>query len=472
MVQEPPHDPGRGEPSEETELTIPEALALAVQLHRDDHRLEAEPIYLAVLEAVPEHIDALNFLGVLAHQEGRSEEAERLIRRALDLAPDHPDAVNNLGNVLKDTGRLGEAEAAYRRVLELDPEHPGAMNNLGVVLKEQKRLDEAIETLQNLVRLRPNYADAHYNLGNALKRAGQVREAVESYFRAISIDPRRNESRRLLAYALHMLGRKNDAVKVLDDWLALEPDNPIALHLRAACSGEGVPDRASDRFVRQVFDDFAASFDERLKGLGYRAPELLADLVAEAIPNAAGDLRVLDVGCGTGLCGSLLRPYARKLAGVDLSPNMIARARERGAYDALEVAELTEYLVRARQEYDLMVSADTLVYFGPLEKVFEAAGGALRPGGLFAFTLERAESSQAPDGFLLHHHGRYSHSEAYVRRCLEEAGLEARVLRHAVLRLEAGKPVEGLVVLTGRPGPTARAKRPQPRPNGGRRRSQ
>lgn len=431
----------------ERDLTIPEALALAVELHRDRRLTEAEKLYRAVLEAVPEHPDALNFLGVLSNQQGNPAEGERLIRRSLDLAPEHPDALNNLGNVLKGAGRLTEAEAAYRRVLEVRPDHVGALNNLGVVLKDQKRLEEAIATLQRAVGLWPEYADAHYNLGNALKRSGRLREGIESYCRAISLDPRQAHSRKVLAYSLYLLGRKNEAVSVLDDWLALEPDHPVAVHLRAACSGEGVPDRASDRFIRQVFDEFAASFDARLKGLEYRAPELVAEAVSKAVGEPSAVLDVLDAGCGTGLCGPLLRPYARSLTGVDLSPAMAGKARERGVYDDVVVSELTEFLSDVREAYHLVVSADTLVYFGALDKVLAAAAGAMRPLGWLAFTLEREKDKSAPAGFVLQHHGRYTHTEGYIRSCGAAARLQVCSLDRAELRMEAGFPVDGWVVL-------------------------
>ena len=99
---------------------------------------------------------------------------------------------------------------------------------------------------------------------------------------------------------------------------------------------------------------------------------------------------MLDAGCGTGLCGPLLAPYARRLVGVDLSEGMLALAKEKNVYDALMKSELTDYLRDHAAAFDVIVSADTLVYFGDLEDVLAAAAGALRPNGLFIFTLEHA----------------------------------------------------------------------------------
>lgn len=434
-------------PGAKRELTVPEAMDLAMKLHRQGQREAAEAVYRAVLEAVPDHPDALNFLGVLSDQEGRSVEAERLIRRALERVPDYPDFVNNLGNVLKGAGRLQEAEAAYRKVLGLEPDHPGALNNLGVVLKAQGRLEEAVATLQTTVARWPEHSGAHLNLGNALLRLGRIREAVAFHLEAIALNPNLTNSLKLRIYALRCTGRRAEALKLIDGWLVSEPESAAAHHLRAAISGEGVPDRASDRFVTETFDNFAAHFDELLRNLAYRAPEILAEAVAEELPPPGADLDVADAGCGTGLCGPLLRPFARNLVGIDLSPAMVERARQRGVYDELVTAELTEFFSTRHDEYDLIVSADTLCYFGALESIFAAAAGALRGRGRFTFTLERIGSESAPRGFFLEHHGRYRHTESYVRACLSNAGLEVRAFATAALRMEAGEPVEGLVVL-------------------------
>jgi predicted TPR repeat methyltransferase len=90
-----------------------------------------------------------------------------------------------------------------------------------------------------------------------------------------------------------------------------------------------VPDRASDDYVRRTFDHFADAFDENLRDLGYRAPQLVAEAL-ERHRGAAGDvvkLDVLDAGAGTGLCGPLLRDRAGTLVGVDLSSGMLEKAR-------------------------------------------------------------------------------------------------------------------------------------------------
>ena len=162
-------------------------------------------------------------------------------------------------------------------------------------------------------------------------------------------------------------------------------------------------------------------------------------------------LDILDAGCGTGLCAEHFKPFARRLVGVDLSLEMLKRAGMRQLYDELIMGELTAFVGAVSSAWDLIVSADTLVYFGDLTGAMGAVWRGLRPRGHVVFTLERATEEDAPQGFKINPHGRYSHSEAYVRGILSAARLEPRQISHVHLRLELKKPVEGLLVVASRP---------------------
>jgi predicted TPR repeat methyltransferase len=160
---------------------------------------------------------------------------------------------------------------------------------------------------------------------------------------------------------------------------------------------------------------------------------------------ASKSLDVLDAGCGTGLCGALVAPYARRLVGVDLSERMLDQARARNVYDELLRHELTAYLRGFTGAFYVIVSADTLVYFGPLEEVLAAAENALRAGGRVVFTVEELPVDGDGPGYEITPNGRYRHALAYVERVLAAAGLQPEIVP-AELRLEAGDPVPGLVV--------------------------
>ena len=428
------------------EVGIADAMALARKL-QDEARMEAaDELNRRVLAVAPDYPDALNFRGVVAFQLGRTDDAEALMRRAIELAPGYADAYSNLGNVLLHQKRELDAMAYYEKALALQPGLADAHNNLGNAYQQQKRYEDALACYERAIGLRPDMADAHFNLGKALEALDRHPEALTAFRRAVQLRPFHFDSYRRLGAMLYASNRVDEAADVYRTWLSLDPNSPVARHLLAACTGQAVPSRASDACVRTMFEAFAESFDEVLARLQYRAPALVAQAAAEVMGPPEARLEILDAGCGTGLCAERFKPYARRLVGVDLSREMLKRAGTRKLYDELVLGELTAYVGAMPGAWDHIVSADTLVYFGDLAPVMAAACRGLRPGGHLVFTLERVDEGDAPQGFKINPHGRYSHTESYVRRVLAAAGLEARQVTRVHLRLELNKPVEGLLV--------------------------
>ena len=427
------------------ELTLEEAIDLAIALQKNEQLSAAEDLLGRVLEEAPNHPHALHYADVLAHQQGQHEKAVALIEKSLAFDPRRADYCNNLGIVLQTTGQLDAAVVAYRRAIAIDPDHANAHSNLGVLLRATGHPADAEAAYRTAIRLNPEHIDAYTNLGIPLNRLQRTQEAAACFCKVITLRPKHRDARRLLALAHCTLGEIGEAVRIFEEWLEEEPDDPIALHMHSACTGRDVPGRASNGFVERTFDSFASSFESKLEQLSYRAPALVATLLEDSELEPSKSLDVLDAGCGTGLCGPLIAPYARRLVGVDLSEGMLARATEKNVYDALTKAELTEYLRGNRHSFDLVVSADTLVYFGDLDGVVSAAAEALRDNGHFLFTLEHATAEDRNVGYRLELHGRYTHTRAYVEQVLAAAGFRSEIAQ-ADLRMESGAPVPGLVI--------------------------
>ena len=202
-----------------------------------------------------------------------------LIRRALALAPAHAGAWNNLGNVLLAAGRSDEATQAYERGAQAAPDGTDAalaLNNLGTLYRRLGRVSDAEAACRRAIAVRPDFGDAWYNLSLALMAQGKMHEGLLANSRAIALWPHHLQARDQVIRALLLLGERERAAQLYREWLAEEPDNPVAQHQLAACLGEAPPERASDAYVRKVFDSFAASFDAKLEKLHYRAPELVA----------------------------------------------------------------------------------------------------------------------------------------------------------------------------------------------------
>ncbi|GAB4271701.1 MAG: tetratricopeptide repeat protein [Methylomicrobium sp.] len=431
--------------STSSESHLAEKLALAIQCHQHNQLEKAEKAYRFVLKRQPDNPDALHFFGVLLHQTGHSDKAIENIKRALTIHPFYVDAWNNLGNVYKEIGAMQDAADAYRQVIAHVPDHPGALNNLGIALKHLERYEEALVALSKAAEISPSNSDVFQNLGNVYQELQEYKKASESYKIAIALNPKQKYAYHSLWRLLRLCGQNEAAGEVLEQWFSADPDNPIAQHQWAAWRGESVPKRASDAYIQQTFDRFAASFDSVLNKLDYRAPELVTEAVARLLIEPKKDLSVLDAGCGTGLCGPLLKPYADQLTGVDLSSGMLQKASGRDIYDNLVEADLVDYLEHRQRQFDLIVSADTLVYFGDLTAFMTAAAKALRRPGYLVFTVERCDES-TEEGFKLNYHGRYAHECSYIEQVLTAAGLIVDAVETVILRKEAGQPVNGLLV--------------------------
>ena len=425
----------------EVTMTLEEALAFGVQRHQAGHLEQARPIYEAVLQRQPERVDVLNWLGILRYQRGELAEAAALMRRLVQLQPEADGVWNNLGNVLMRLGQMDEAGEAFRHSLELVPT-PQAWANIGRIFRKQGDMARSEQACLEALALDPDHGPALHNLALARISDGRAEEGVAAALRAMQLLPPHEQRRQLYMQLLLYVGETALAVVILRAWLEQEPDNPYVQHHLAACTGEGAPERASDAYVEKLFDNFAPTFDAKLSSLGYRAPQVVADAVAAALPAPSRGLAVADIGCGTGLCGPLLRPWADRLVGCDLSGAMLELAGQRNAYDELHKAELTAFLRERPNGFDVVVSADTLIYFGELREVAQAVHVALRAGGLAVFTLESLAAGEGGP-YKLRDSGRYAHDGAHARGVFRAAGLEVQAPVPATLRHEKELPVTG-----------------------------
>lgn len=426
-------------------MSLSDALAEALRVHQEGQLDQARSIYRQILAVAPQNPDALHYLGLASYQSGDVESALAHIRSALKAAPDYFEARNNLGIITQALGQFEEAEACYREVIRLQPEHANGHSNLGVVLKSQGRMREAAAAYREALFLDPAHAQAHQNLGNLLRRAGQGAEAISHYRSAIEAGLNNPDARQALISALHVDGQEEAALKSLGEWLSAEPDNPVALHLRAALHDAPTPMRASDDYVRMIFDNMAGSFEDHLDNLDYQAHTLVCQALHTALGPDPGMLSILDAGCGTGLCGPLVRPLAGELIGIDLSPGMLRRAQRTRVYDELLEGELALFLQGATGAFDAIICADTLCYFGDLAEVIRAAAEALKPEGRFVFTVEHWLDEEDV-GYLLGFHGRYSHGKHYIEQVLARSGLKLETLDVEPLRKEGEKMVDGLLI--------------------------
>jgi predicted TPR repeat methyltransferase len=331
------------------------------------------------------------------------------------------------------SGRAADAAAGLRRRLAAG--RGGALARITLVkaLLAAKDVPGALDEAREAVALHADIAPVVVALGEALLAAQVLPTAIAELQRALRLDPGNGAARRLLAHAWLEAGEAEKALEALQD----VDDAALTARARAI----GTAQRSDAGYVRHLFDQFSADYDTRMRQhLRYAAPEILLGLAVMVMPGRE-DLTILDLGCGTGLAGEVFRPLAARLDGIDLSPAMIEKARARGIYDDLAVADLEQALAEPGRAYDLILAADTLVYLGDLAPVFRAAAARLAPDGFFLFTVEKAEA-----GCELGPKRRWRHGEAYLRETAQAAGLQVAGLVAAAPRHEANQPVEGFAV--------------------------
>ena len=405
--------------------SVADQMRKAMIEHQRGELAKAEAAYQGILAHTPEHPDALHYLGMLRFQQEEQLEAVALLRRSLEIAPDNPHAWNNLGNILFARGERDDALRAYENAVAAAPNLTAGWHNLGILHRRSKRLDRAIECFQKVLSVDTAAA--------AGKPGADFRNALES-----------------LVNLLQRTRRMDELAQTLTLWQSSFPDDPVAQHMVAAVTGKDVPPRASAAYVKELFDRFAESFDHTLKMLDYRAPQMLAEALSAEPEYQRGQARVLDAGCGTGLCAPLLRSTAGLLVGVHLSPAMQEKARARGLYDELCVMDLCEFMRGRPAFFDVIIACDTLEYFGDLHDFYAAAHISLRPGGLLLFTVEAMPPDRPTDDYLIQTHGRYCHRAGYVRQAAAQAGLVNLAITEGPLRREWGAEVPGLVVAARR----------------------
>lgn len=389
----------------------------------------------AVFAAARDH-----FLAGLAHlQAGRPAEAESALRASLALLPGRPSTLMNLAVALLRQGRATDALPLLDQVLAAEPGDADALGHRGMALLALRRPHEAQAVFERLVTLAPSRPEAWFHLGQVRQQQADPAGACEAFARCLALRSDHGAAWCQHGQALRELGRSDEAAASFERALALGDAPVLNAYFLAALRGQAVPAQPPRAYVEALFDDYAPEFDRHLVDtLGYCAPEVLQRLVTGLGP--AGFASALDLGCGTGLCGPLLRPLAARLVGVDLSGVMLQAAQRRGVYDALHHADGVDHLRATAERHDLIVAADVFIYVGDLAPVFEGVARVLRPGGLFAFSVEPA-AADVP--YRLQPSLRYAHGEAGIRALAARHGLAVAAHEAGVLRADEAHPLQG-----------------------------
>jgi predicted TPR repeat methyltransferase len=420
---------------------------------------EAIPVLEKAVRLRPGFAEAENNLGTALTNQGRNEESLGHFQKALDANPASVDTLDNLANTLAALGRIDEALAAYLKSLEILPMRLAPLVRCGDLCYSAGRIDEALACYENALRLKPDAADALAGLGIVSHDLGQLDRAHDCLVKACVAAPQRADIIIWLGSVLADMNRTAEALECADRARALLPeagDNDFNLGKLLAAVGERdsaefflgryltvdpadkkgaafvlaslgqlkTPLRTEAGFLRSYYDAARAEGWDSIRH--NRPPELVASM-ADSLISEPNQTAALDLGCGTGRIGEMLVSRVAVIDGVDLSPEMLRKARSKGCYRHLYEEDMIDFLARHDESYGLVVAAAAFIYFSDLKPVLSSVARVLKDAGLVVFTL--LKGNPEVDTAVAAYHGHvmdacFCHAPEYVRRVASECGFE------------------------------------------------
>lgn len=436
----------------------------------------------------------------LQYDEGKrfamKEEALSLAHKAIELAPDRPAGYGALANIALEHRMRMEALAT---AIELETKQRG--NNpptVGMALAFARLLTEPREEeariLTELVKKGGKgigkASAKHPNRRDLSESENELYKQIQKTTDAAVVEPsvngtKENETLGWIEYRLGSFFRKlqpeatyraqsarhfRKAVEILPSNHILSKKSGFWLAtLGTDAAYAATVDRCPEEYIVGLYSGFAKDFDNLLvRKLHYETPALLRRLVDGVLPASrrgkSWARRAADLGCGTGLSGVAFRSCVKNMTGVDLSPEMVEKAKERQCYESLVVGDVETVLNRSNGEetksesshastrmYDLVFACDVFVYIGDLCSIFASVRNSLiSPDGLFSFSAECLDEDQAVgNGFVLQKCARFAHKLSYIEELANKFGFEIRATKRCAIRKNEGKDVAGILAVMG-----------------------
>ena len=299
-----------------------------------------------------------------------------------------------------------------------------ALGNAYAVLGQNEAAGEAYETLSRLTEISD---DIKLNWANVLIEEKKFEQAFDLLNQISDFSDTLFLLMRDVLFAMRRTGRENEAREKAVFWRSMRPENPDVNYLCTAFLGEKTNESAPLSFVRLINEVYAVEQAERAADRKkYFGPEIL-DRAVQALKLPIGrSMNVLDIGCGSGAAADILSDFSRPagtLTGIDVSDIALDFAVDKQVYNELEETDLISFCSADPEKYDLIAGLDSLFYSGDLTPVLTAVKTALKPGGIFVFTVRAAESGR---DFDLDIYGRFKQGSRFVSECITAAGLDEK----------------------------------------------
>lgn len=397
------------------------------------------------LKINPNHAKARRQLAQILQQRGEFKEAISHYQFSIHDDPDHVDTYINLGAALISTGDIMDAIQQFNKALVLDPQNFEAHYNLGAIYLNAKNLEQALIHYISLLD-KHSSPEIYYNIGVIYMYQNRQSDAIGFLRQAIDYDNTYFDAHVNLGVCylkIHDIAKAAEHYQIAHN---IRPNNHEISYLLDALQQKNTQNSAPKDFVRNLFDQYAPYFEKHLmEHLDYQSPQKLYDAVCKIIPAHKTNLVILDLGCGTGLCGTLFKKSSKKLIGVDISPMMVNEAKSKNLYDEIIIEDIVHALDHLKQN-DLILAADVFGYIGDLDKIFSLAHAALNKEGIFAFTIEKQDDSINTD-YHLEQTARFTHSAHYIQQLSKKYGFNIALQEEITLRKQNNTPLQGLLFI-------------------------
>ncbi|MBR2273296.1 MAG: tetratricopeptide repeat protein [Alphaproteobacteria bacterium] len=448
-------------------------------------------LYKKVLTVNPHSISALLNVSTIYYELKKIEKSVAYAEQALDQQKDNFAAIMNRGNALYAMGNYNAALHCYEQMFKINPHSYNAILNIANTSYNLGLFEQAALYADKAIALRPNSADPYIIAGNAYIELHQNEQATRALKQASELAPlsdwlcnsisnlfqKVGNWRQALHYAWKAMTLKG-AHTTIDDhinfaallyaaqdedespesqqlvdgyitrWEKAYPDHPVIHHAASALRHVQDIQTMDLGYVKSLFDGFASSFDEILAELDYKVPDLIAQHLKDYLKiKLFKKRRILDLGCGTGLCAQALKQYFpnEEYFGVDISECMLDVADKKNLYQALFADDILSFLETNSEVYHAVVAGDVLTYIGELKPLFRLLTKAVKFNGYLAFSITKNLVNN--QDFYLVPSGRFVHSLSYVQRLLKYCGFKTLVAEEAILRHEGAKKVSGYVII-------------------------
>lgn len=419
----------------------------ATSLYENKNYKKAKKISEQVLSRDSNNIQSYINLGNIEYLHHNFEIAVSYYKQAYKINKKNYITCVNLANVYFDLKEYDSSTYYAKAAIEQDSSQVMAWTILGNSEFEQEHYTEALTAFKQASQIDSQDYWLHNYLSQVYQKLEQWEEAYEEGWRALELSQGEDSQQINFGYLLYetSLYQKDSLIKkYAQQWLQNYPHNRIVQHMGKSVLNDAIPERANDEYLKNIFDVFAPDFEQVLASLDYQAPQEISKYMQEIYTSGkTPKLKILDAGCGTGLCGEFLKSYSKifGLYGVDISAKMIEEAKKKNVYHKLFTDELEHFLATTKQQFDLVVSADVFTYFGDLSKVFSGVSNSLKQGGRFIFTV--SENFENEKDYVLHASGRYLHHAQYIENLLITNCFSIEKKKRCKLRNEGEKNVFG-----------------------------